>query len=191
MARFLCRTLLRHGRATAASSSSVELKVIRPCFSLQHHRYRSSKASKPELIQIELGSSSASSTSSSLNDGEYELALRRFDELIQRILVKKATPDWLPFVPGSSFWVPPRASSPGYVVDLVQKLTNDLSDEEYMSITSLRGWPCSNFFIKEENESAHVDADVELNGPEEMGVRVKVKVLSVPENVALSEDEET
>ncbi|XP_028774150.1 uncharacterized protein LOC114731189 [Neltuma alba] len=191
MARFLCRTLLRHGRtAAAASFSSVDPKVIRPCFSLQHHRHRSSKASKPQLIQIELGSSSSSSTSSSLNDGDYELALKRFDELIQRILVKKATPDWLPFVPGSSFWVPPRASSPGNVVDLVEKLTNDLSDEEYMSITSLRGWPCSNFFIKE-NESAHMDADVELSGPEEMGVRVQVKVLTVPGNVALSEDEES
>ncbi|KAE9608088.1 hypothetical protein Lalb_Chr08g0231811 [Lupinus albus] len=30
--------------------------------------------------------------------------LKLFDQLIQRILVKKATPDWLPFVPGSSFW---------------------------------------------------------------------------------------
>ncbi|KAL2960815.1 hypothetical protein AAZX31_17G057600 [Glycine max] len=25
-------------------------------------------------------------------------------------MVKKATPDWLPFLPGSSFWVPPPPS---------------------------------------------------------------------------------
>ncbi|KAK7329746.1 hypothetical protein VNO77_23923 [Canavalia gladiata] len=32
------------------------------------------------------------------------------EEHVHRITVKKATPDWLPFLPGSSFWVPPPPS---------------------------------------------------------------------------------
>jgi len=80
------------------------------------------------------------------------MTLKLFDDLIHRILVKKATPDWLPFVPGSSFWVPPRPT-PSNVVHLVHKLTDDerqspFENDESLSISSLRGWPSSNYFIK-------------------------------------------
>ena len=46
-------------------------------------------------------------------------------------------------------------------------------------------------FVSSEIESArHGEADLEVHGPEEMGLRVQVKVLNVPENKAQSEDEE-
>ncbi|KAF7806656.1 uncharacterized protein G2W53_038817 [Senna tora] len=188
MARFVLRSLHRHAQFTASSTSSFRRPevALSPCSLLHHRRHRSSKASKPQLIQIDLGSSS----SSSMNEGEYEMALKRFDELIRRILVKKATPDWLPLRPGSSFWVPPRPSSPGSVVDLVEKLTSDLSDEQCLSIASLRGWPSSNFFIQEIESAHHGDADLEVHGPEETGLRIQIQVLTGPENVAQSEDEE-
>lgn len=47
----------------------------------------------------------------------------------------------------------------------------------------------AHIFVASGKESCN--ADVELNGPEEMGVRVQVKVLTYPENVAKSEDEES
>lgn len=122
---------------------------------------------------------------------EYDVALKHFDDLIHRILVKKATPDWLPFVPGSSFWVPPRPSTSN-VVDLVQKLTREDDNRPHDSplLSTLRGWPSSNFFINE-NESTHAeDTDVEINSQDGMEGTVKVKVLTFSGNVAQSEDEE-
>jgi hypothetical protein len=72
--------------------------------------------------------------------------LKKLDDIVQRILVQKATPDWLPFVPGSSFWVPPRRSPLG-VSDFVGKLADKLSYEESLSVATDRGWPCSHFLI--------------------------------------------
>lgn len=63
--------------------------------------------------------------------------------------MKKATPDWLPFVPGSSFWVPPRGRFSG-LADLVGKLAYVLSEDEAMSLTTVRGWPSSSYFVNGE-----------------------------------------
>lgn len=122
--------------------------TTKPNFMSLTLRHRSSRAAtNPHLIEIDTSSSSLSSS-----EGEHEMTLKLFDDLIHRILVKKATPDWLPFVPGSSFWVPPRPT-PSNVFTLVHKLTNDgqqvpASNDESLSISSLRGWPSSNYFIK-------------------------------------------
>ncbi|KAK7388139.1 hypothetical protein VNO78_22946 [Psophocarpus tetragonolobus] len=51
------------------------------------HRHRSSEAPKCKWVEI---------------DG-----VKLLEEHFHRVMVKKATPDWLPFLPGSSFWVPP------------------------------------------------------------------------------------
>jgi hypothetical protein len=151
-------------------------------------RHRSSRAAtKGQLFEID-----TSSTKSLSTEGEHEMTLKLFDELIHRILVKKSTPDWLPFVPGSSFWVPPRPTHSN-VVHLVHKITDaenqlPFSNDESLSLSSVRGWPSSNYFIK---GNAHGgDSGVELNFPEGMEGPVKVKVLTFPENLASSEDEE-
>lgn len=54
------------------------------------HRHQSSEATKAKWVEI---------------DG-----VKLLEEHVQRVMVKKATPDWLPFLPGSSFWVPPPPS---------------------------------------------------------------------------------
>ncbi|CAJ1975854.1 unnamed protein product [Sphenostylis stenocarpa] len=141
-------------------------------------RQRSSKSGVGELVEVDTA--------------EYDVALKHFDDLIHRILVKKATPDWLPFVPGSSFWVPPRPS-PSNVVDLVHKLTReDERPHDSPLLSTIRGWPSSNFYINE-NESTddEEDTDVEINNPDGREGTVKVKVLTFSENVAFSEDEES
>ncbi|CAN4112930.1 unnamed protein product [Withania somnifera] len=51
----------------------------------------------PQLIEIDLDSSSTGS------DG----GIRKLEEVIHSVIVRRSAPDWLPFLPGSSYWVPP------------------------------------------------------------------------------------
>ncbi|XVE71889.1 hypothetical protein DITRI_Ditri10aG0187900 [Diplodiscus trichospermus] len=92
-------------------------------------------SSKGELFEIELDSSSSPAS-----------AINKMEEIIHRIIVQKSTPDWLPFLPGSSFWVPLPCHGSKRVSDFVEQLTNQLTPEEYLSLTTDRGWPCSYFF---------------------------------------------
>ncbi|XP_047171355.1 uncharacterized protein LOC124839551 [Vigna umbellata] len=54
------------------------------------HRHRSSEAMKSKWVEIE--------------------GVKLLEDHAHRVMVMKATPDWLPFLPGSSFWVPPPPS---------------------------------------------------------------------------------
>ncbi|KDP25055.1 hypothetical protein JCGZ_22590 [Jatropha curcas] len=76
--------------------------------------------------------------------------LRKLEDAIHRIIVRRAAPDWLPFLPGSSYWVPPPRSTAGSlgIAQLVEKLANPLTDEESLSTTTVRGWPSSDYFVK-------------------------------------------
>ncbi|KAM5579868.1 hypothetical protein ABKV19_009559 [Rosa sericea] len=74
--------------------------------------------------------------------------LRKLEDAIHRIIVRKSAPDWLPFVPGASYWVPPPRSRSHGLAQLVEKLANPLTEEESMSMTTVRGWPSSNYFIQ-------------------------------------------
>nr|GLL35048.1 hypothetical protein DM860_009174 [Ipomoea trifida] len=80
------------------------------------------------------------------------VAVQRIEDAIHRIIVRRSAPDWLPFVPGASYWVPPRRGSYG-IADLVHKLSNSLSEEEVMALTTDRGWPSSSFFVDVDNEN--------------------------------------
>lgn len=85
------------------------------------------------------------------------LAVQSIEDAIHRIIERRSAPDWLPFVPGSSYWVPPRKPSYG-IADLVEKLANSLTDEEVMSLATTRGWPSSSFFV---NDTSPDPAEVE------------------------------
>ncbi|XP_050373604.1 uncharacterized protein LOC126791229 [Argentina anserina] len=131
-----------------------------------------------QLFELEINSStsSTSSSSSSSEGGSEDLMLKKLDDIVQRILVQKATPDWLPFVPGSSFWVPPRRS-PIAVSDFVGRLADRLSDEESLSVATDRGWPCSGFFINGSESLGTTMVGGEAEG--ELGeVEVNVEVLT-------------
>lgn len=77
------------------------------------------------------------------------LAIRSIEDAIHGIVVKRLTPDWLPFVPGASFWVPPKPTNYG-VAEMIHKIacTSAVSDDEVMSLTTFFGWPSSEFFIQ-------------------------------------------
>ncbi|KAK8619947.1 hypothetical protein V6N13_066442 [Hibiscus sabdariffa] len=121
-----------------------------------HHRPFSSK---PELFEIVLDSSSSPAS-----------AVNKMEELIHSILVQKCTPDWLPFLPGSSFWVPLPRHGSKRVSDFIDRLTNQLTPDEYLSLTTGRGWPCASFLFSDGEYT-----DVKLKHPEQEEEEEEVK----------------
>lgn len=122
-------------------SSPFRLSLLIPSSFAFGHRNRSTRSGKVKFIEIDLESSSFGA------DSEV-LAIRKLDDFVQKIIVERSTPDWLPFVPGSSFWVPPRRNKPRKVVDLFDKLVEPFTKEESPSLANARGWPCLDFFAK-------------------------------------------
>jgi hypothetical protein len=94
-------------------------------------------SSIPQVIELEIDSK---------NEAEAAI-LKKLNEFVRRIIVHNSTPDWLPFAPGSSFWVPPHQITATKIANLVDKVTNPLTEEESLSLSSPYGWPCSSFFI--------------------------------------------
>ncbi|XP_047317786.1 uncharacterized protein LOC124921202 [Impatiens glandulifera] len=142
------------------SISSCPCASIRPF--LITNRTRSNLSGKGQLIDIDLES-----------DGDFEVMdMRRLEDVIHGIIVKRAAPDWLPFRPGSSYWVPPR-NRPSGVVDIIRKLASPLSEDEAMSLSSSRGWPSSAFFIEASApthpvlEGGEVEVKVHVNSDDE------------------------
>ncbi|KAF3484582.1 hypothetical protein F2Q69_00054931, partial [Brassica cretica] len=72
--------------------------------------------------------------------------LKKLNEFVRRIVIQNSTPDWLPFAPGSSFWVPPHQNTAAKIANLVDQVTHPLTEEEVLSLSSPSGWPCSSFF---------------------------------------------
>lgn len=113
-----------------------------PSIVLPQTRYLSFKA---QMIEIDLDSSS---TAASGGESEADrLAIKKLEDIVQKIIVQRATPDWLPFMPGWSFWVPPQRR-PNTIVDWMSKVANQLTEEETLSLTTVRGWPCSSFLFE-------------------------------------------
>lgn len=89
--------------------------------------------------------------------------------------MRRSAPDWLPFLPGSSYWVPPPQPyvkvggihnhrgdfDPQRILEVVGKMaavkshfgsassisaSSFLSEDETRSVSRVRGWPSSSFF---------------------------------------------
>ncbi|PIN23879.1 hypothetical protein CDL12_03390 [Handroanthus impetiginosus] len=136
MAPFLSRTLIR---ATASSSSCL-----------------SSAAAKPRAIRCFSTQAESGSVTELTVSEEEAMAVEKIEDAIHSIIVKRSKPDWLPLVPGASYWVPPRRSSYG-VADVVHKLSNALTDEEHLSLITLQGWPSSAFYIYNDASASYLD----------------------------------
>ncbi|GAA0163908.1 hypothetical protein LIER_19666 [Lithospermum erythrorhizon] len=77
------------------------------------------------------------------------MAVRKIENAIHQIMVLKSVPDWLPFVPGGSYWIPPVKRING-IHQILHTIANPLRDEEYLSLTNVRGWPSSGFHASPE-----------------------------------------
>ncbi|PKI38172.1 uncharacterized protein LOC116200294 [Punica granatum] len=113
------------------------------------HRVLSPPPLSPSVLAVHARShSSSSSPPSDLGDSPDPL-LRKLEDVIHHIIVRRSEPEWLPFRPGSSYWVPPRSKSRG-IAQLIGKLATGsphLNADESMSTTTPRGWPSSSYFI--------------------------------------------
>lgn len=78
-----------------------------------------------------------------------KVAIKNLEEAIHKIIVKKSEPDWIPFVPGASYWVPPKSKSQG-LAHVVGKLAGNKRVDKSFSLSSNRnrGWPSSAHFFK-------------------------------------------
>ncbi|XP_022898781.1 uncharacterized protein LOC111412197 [Olea europaea var. sylvestris] len=154
MSRILSQTLPR---------SSLHPASLTPGALITHNRHRSNKTRQAQLIELEVDSSSTSSHPDS-SEEVLTVGIKKLEEAIQSIIVRRAAPDWLPFLPGYSYWVPPRSSTmrhPHGMIEVIGKLTSSgvgtgkirpqldlLTEDETMSFTSARGWPSSTFFLE-------------------------------------------
>lgn len=135
MSRLLSKTLIPHGRFSLRrfnEPATSPPNIV--CFSRRPY------SSEPHVIEIDLDSSSSKA--------EAEAAvLKNLNEFVRGIFVENLTPDWLPFAPGSSFWVPPHQNTAVKIASLVvDKVTDPLTEEEAFSLFSPYGSPCSSFF---------------------------------------------
>ncbi|XP_073155908.1 uncharacterized protein [Henckelia pumila] len=147
---------------------SLPRSALRPPTPLiNHHRHRSNKTHHVQLIELDLEASSSSQPDASEAAAEViTLGIKKLEDAIHSIMVRRAAPDWLPFLPGYSYWVPPRATamrghSAGSVIEALGNIspsgeTKDLrgsvydmlSEDEQLSFSSAKGWPSSEFFIE-------------------------------------------
>ncbi|CAN0839911.1 hypothetical protein LINGRAHAP2_LOCUS2695, partial [Linum grandiflorum] len=148
---------------TLHSLNSISIQFPKSCFSSPMARTLSfylasaavSRSSSASFRCLALRShsnlpNSNAADPASADESSTDPLLRKLEDAIHRIIVRRTAPDWLPFVPGSSYWVPPpRSTASSYgIAQLVEKLANPLTDEESLSVTTVRGWPSSDYFIK-------------------------------------------
>ncbi|KAK8496269.1 hypothetical protein V6N13_130334 [Hibiscus sabdariffa] len=126
MARSLCQTIIKLHPITKPTPSSSRVLSFR------------SQSNQPSHFDQPDASSDASS----------DPLLRKLEDAIHRIIVRRSAPDWLPFLPGSSYWVPPSTARSYGLAQIVEKLANPLTPDESISTTTVRGWPSSEYFIK-------------------------------------------
>lgn len=81
------------------------------------------------------------------------MGAKRLEDVLHGIYAQRSAPDWLPFVPGSSYWVPPKSKKTAVAaadfVRLVKTMSVEpLTQEEAMSFKTARGWPSSAYFVE-------------------------------------------
>ncbi|KAJ1267849.1 hypothetical protein BS78_07G089800 [Paspalum vaginatum] len=156
MARLLAQTLNLARPTPSPTTASASLRGI---------------ATKVEVIEIDLSEEDAGSSpgSPTASPSVEVVGIRRLEEAIHGVMVRRATPDWLPFVPGGSFWVPPMRRPHG-VAELVGRFAAaggaegvvramggaveiaevdaPMTEEEALSLSTARGWPSASYFVQ-------------------------------------------
>ncbi|KAL6575239.1 hypothetical protein OROMI_012524 [Orobanche minor] len=138
-----------------------------PISLISNHRHHSNKAHHAQLIELDLESASSSQYDSPEAAAEViRVGIKKLEEAIHSIIVRRAAPGWLPFLPGYSYWVPPHATSmrshsANNMIEVVRKLASPeamrngrlqeelLTEDEQMSFMSAKGWPSSAVFIED------------------------------------------
>ncbi|TVU42026.1 hypothetical protein EJB05_08408 [Eragrostis curvula] len=137
-------------------------------------------ATKVEVIEIDLSEEDPAAAGPSSNPSSVEVVgIRRLEEAIHGVMVRRATPDWLPFVPGGSFWVPPvrrphgvaelmgRIAAAGGAEGVVSAVGGSavevvefdapMTEEEALSFSTARGWPSASYFVEDWESAIYQD----------------------------------
>ncbi|KAI3442559.1 uncharacterized protein J3R85_000752 [Psidium guajava] len=118
------------------------------------------KSSSSRLLALRAHSSHSSSSPDVVvggggGDSSSDPLLGKLEDVIHHLIVRRSEPDWLPFRPGSSYWVPPRSKSRG-IAQLIGKLASSSphgdsllssSSSSSCAAASPHGWPSPSFFI--------------------------------------------
>ncbi|XP_008798089.1 uncharacterized protein LOC103713092 [Phoenix dactylifera] len=135
MARILSQTLIRGHPSHLSAARSPLLPLSAACFvslrARSHRAERDLEAAEPSEGEVEIE----------------VIGVRRFEDAIHSIIIRRSAPDWLPFIPGASYWVPPRKQA-HRVAELIEKLSNPWTEEETLSFMTNRGWPSSSHFLE-------------------------------------------
>ncbi|XP_020578684.1 uncharacterized protein LOC110023549 [Phalaenopsis equestris] len=146
MARPLSQALLRNTRSVPCDRSAFGHLLRSIAYSPSSRRVgirrHSDQPKAGQLIEIDL----SQGTDASNVDVEIPTT-RRLEEAIEVFFVHKSAPIWLPFAPGSSYWIPPRSRSQGFVPGIFGRLEESLTKEEVLSHSSRRGWPSLSYFV--------------------------------------------
>ncbi|XP_057806455.1 uncharacterized protein LOC131021325 [Salvia miltiorrhiza] len=148
------------------SPSLPRSSLAHPTALLTAHRHRSTKSHRAQLVEIDAEQPDSPEATAEV----IAFGIRKLEDAIHSIIVRRAAPDWLPFLPGYSYWVPPRASSSspfntdqpaGTMMEVIGKLASSdmvmyrgpaadvLSDDEQKAFSSSKGWPSSAFYLQE------------------------------------------
>lgn len=75
--------------------------------------------------------------------------IRKLEDAIHTIIARRSEPDWLPFLPGASYWVPPPSSPSIGLTNLLHDLTEPVTTHHVSMppLTTPPAMPSSSFFI--------------------------------------------
>lgn len=144
MAGSISQTLIRTTSTSSRLLKSVNLvPALRFCYYSTNTHF-SIVSLIPDVAD---SSSSPSSSSSSISPESEALVVRIIEDAVHRIIVNRSAPEWLPLVPGASYWVPPKRRNYG-VAQLLRRLSNSpLDPDQLMSLTTSRAWPSSAYYL--------------------------------------------
>lgn len=140
-------------RSLSKTLSTVDIAMVPRLTSaaFRHTVFSPSLSSSRLLIIRSQYSRYSSSSSPDIGDASDPL-VGKLEDVIHGIVVRRSEPEWLPFRPGSSYWVPPRSRSRG-MAQLIGKLVNvsptNLNPDDSTMPTTIHpcGWPDSSYFV--------------------------------------------
>ncbi|KAL1568180.1 hypothetical protein AAHA92_03580 [Salvia divinorum] len=180
------------------SQSLARSSLSHPASLLTSRRHRSSKAHRAQLIEIDAEQPDSPEAAAEV----IAFGIRKLEDAIHSIIVRRAAPDWLPFLPGHSYWVPPRASASasfgagepgGSMIEAIGRLASSeigrnrgpavdlLSEDEQKAFSSSKGWPSSAFFLEETSPAHPIPISV---------VKLEMKIQDKDEQVNSRSDSE-
>ena len=115
-------------------------------------RFHSTKPLNSQDLDLDSATSSPEDSVNVISGG-----VQKLEEVMQSIMAPKIAPDWLLFLPGYSYWVPPSPSigHHGKLIEVVGRVSAAplwrqpaLTKDQMMAFSTSKGWPSEAYFIE-------------------------------------------